>query len=152
VLTEKEVDYNSLVKISYSASGDVEVIEVDSILINILIKDITSKLQSRFNGLNSQSIDIPVGAFTGIPFLFNIGPRANVQLVAVGTAKTSIDSQFVSAGINQTLHKLNLIVSVNIGMLLPGNTETITTDLEVMICQCLIVGKIPNIYLQGQVM
>ncbi|MBQ8792248.1 MAG: sporulation protein YunB [Clostridia bacterium] len=150
VLTEEEIEYGDLVKISYSSSGDVEVIEVDSVQVNLLIKQVTSKVQERFDNLNNHAIEVPFGSFTGIPFLFDVGPTISVQLVAVGTAKTSLESSFTSAGINQTLHRLNLLVSVNIGMVLPANTQTISTEMEVMICECVIVGKIPNVYLQGQ--
>ncbi|MBQ8908972.1 MAG: sporulation protein YunB [Clostridia bacterium] len=150
VLTKNQIEYADLVKISYSSSGDVETIEVDSVLVNQIIKQIANDLQQKFDNLSDLGIEIPTGAFTGIPFLYDVGPSTVVQLVAVGSAKTSLNSSFTSAGINQTLHKLNLVVSVNIGMVLPASTQTIATDIEVMICECLIVGKIPNIYLQGQ--
>jgi len=150
VLSEKQIAYGDLVEIVYSSSGDVEVIEVNSVVIDILSKDINNSIQSKFDRLNNQGIDIPFGAFTGIPFLFDVGPTVSIQLVAIGRAKTLLDSSFTSAGINQTLHRLNLIISVNIGMVLPANIQKLETDMEVMICESIIVGKIPNIYLQGQ--
>lgn len=150
VLTDKEISYNSLVKISYSANNEVEVIEIDSVQVNLLIRDVTARVQQRFDRMKGDGIGIALGTFTGIPFLYGLGPDISVQLVPVGMVKTRIVSQFNSAGINQTLHRLNFVVSANIGMVLPANTQNITTDLEVMICESVIVGKIPSVYLQGQ--
>lgn len=149
VLLEQRTTYDDLVEISYSQAGEVEIIEVNSVQVNLLIREVTKKVQERFNKLNTSGIDVALGTFTGIPFLYGIGPSISVQLVPVGTIKTKLDSQFKSAGINQTLHRLNFVVCANIGMVLPINTQNLTTELEVMICESVIVGKIPNVYLQG---
>lgn len=150
VLDEKQTRYSDLVKISYSASGDVELIEIDSVQVNILIRDITAKVQERFDALKSEGIGVAIGTFSGIPFLYGLGPDISVQLVPVGTVKTTLDSSFSSAGINQTIHRLYFVVATNIGMVLPANTQSIETQLEVLICENVIVGKIPGVYLQGQ--
>ena len=152
VMSEQEIEYSDLVKIAYSQTGDVETIEVDSVVVNKMVKQITTALQNKFDNLSNAYIEIPIGAFSGVPFLFDFGPNTQVQLVAVGSAKTNLQSSFTSAGINQTLHRLNLLVSVNIGMVLPASTQTIRSDIEVMLCECIIVGKIPQIYLNGQLM
>ena len=148
-LIKSDISYGDLVKMTYSPSGDVEIIEIDSVKTNFLIREVTNIVQKRFDGLSSSGIDIALGTFTGIPFLYGIGPDVSVQLVPVGIIKTKLDSQFKSAGINQTLHRLNFIVSANIGMVLPAKTQNVTTDLEIMICESVIVGKIPSVYLHG---
>ena len=139
-------------KISYSSQNDVELIEVDSVKVNLLMRDITNSVQHKFDEFSQKGISVALGTFTGIPFLYGVGPQITVQLVPVGAVKTALEGDFVSAGINQTLHSLNFVVSSTIGMVLPIKTESITTQLQVMICQSVIVGKIPNIYLQGQIM
>lgn len=152
VITEKGITYDQLVKISYSSQNEVELIEVDSVKVNLLMREITSLVQKKFDEFSQKGICVALGTFTGIPFLYGVGPQISVQLVPVGAVKTSLEGDFVSAGINQTLHTLNFVVSSTIGMVLPIKTENITTQLEVMICQNVIVGKIPNVYLQGQIM
>lgn len=152
VITEKQITYDQLVKISYSSQNEVELIEVDSIKVNLLMREITSLVQKRFDEFSQKGINVALGTFTGIPFLYGVGPQITVQLVPVGAVKTSLEGDFVSAGINQTLHTLNFVVSSTIGMVLPIKTENITTQLQVMICQNVIVGRIPNVYLQGQIL
>lgn len=148
-MLNSKISYGDLVKMSYSDAGVIEIIEIDSVKTNLLIREVTNIVQHRFDGLSSSGIDIALGTFTGIPFLYGIGPEISVQLVPVGVIKTRLDSQFKSAGINQTLHRLNFVVSANIGMVLPAKTQNVSTDLEIMICESVIVGRIPNIYLQG---
>lgn len=152
VIAQESITYDQLVRISYSSQNEVELIEVDSIKVNLLMREITSLVQKKFDDFSKKGINVALGTFTGIPFLYGVGPQVTVQLVPVGAVKTSMEGDFVSAGINQTLHTLNFVVSSTIGMVLPIKTESISTQLQVMICQNVIVGKIPNVYLQGQIM
>lgn len=148
-LIEENVKYSDIVKINYSSSGEIDLIEVDVVETNLLIRKITKGVQDQFNELNKQNVEIAFGTFTGIPFLYDIGPRIEVQLIPIGTINTKINSQFKSAGINQTFHQINFLVTASIGMVLPAKTENFNTELEVLLCESVIVGKVPDVYLQG---
>lgn len=149
VMADENLTYNDLVQITYSSENKVEFIEVDTIQVNILIREITEKVQLSFDTLGKEGIDISLGTFTGIPFLFGIGPDVSIKLVPVGTVNTKVESSFNEAGINQTIHRLYFVVSSIIGMVLPGMTQNFTTELEVLLCESIIVGEIPSVYLQG---
>jgi len=147
VLIEDEIKYDDIVNIRYSSGGEIELIELNSVNVNILIRKITQKVQDCFNDLKNQKIGIGLGTFTGIPFLYNRGPNVMLKLVPVGSVKTEIKSNFTAAGINQTLHRVGFVVSSNIGMILPVKNRNFKTELEVLLCESVIVGKIPQIYL-----
>ena len=148
-MIENGVNYDQIVNITYSADNEVEFVEVDSVEVNILVRDITKRVQDEFAGLGKEGIKIAIGTFSGIPFLYNLGPSVSVRLVPIGIVNTAINSNFISAGINQTLHRLNFTVSANVGMILPGKSQNFTTELEVMLCESIIVGKIPQFYFSG---
>ena len=148
-LVEENIKYSDIVKINYSSSGEIDLIEVDIVETNLLIRKITKGVQDEFNVLNRQNVEIAFGTFTGIPFLYDIGPKIEVQLIPIGTVNTKINSQFKSAGINQTFHQINFLVTASIGMVLPAKTENFITELEVLLCESVIVGKVPEVYLQG---
>ncbi len=150
VLSDDYVSYDDLVTISYSSENKVSQISTNSTKINLLVRKVTELVQSRFNELDETNINVNLGTFTGIPFLFGYGPVIKLNLVPVGTVNTSFDTNFVSAGINQTLHSLFFEVNASIGMVLPASTQTFQTKLDVLICESVIVGEIPSIYLQGQ--
>ena len=149
VMVDENITYDDLVAITYSSENKVELIEVDTIQINIIIREITKRVQNEFDTLGKEGIQISLGTFTGIPFLFGLGPDVSIKLVPVGTVNTKVSSNFNEAGINQTIHRLYFIVSSNIGMVLPAMTQNFTAELEVLLCESIIVGEIPSVYLQG---
>lgn len=148
VMSNENLTYNDLVHITYSSTNNIELIEVDTVEVNIVIRQITKGVQSKFDTLGKEGINIALGTFTGIPFLYGIGPDISVKLVPVGTINTKVTSNFISSGINQTLHRLYFTVAGTIGMILPAQTQNFVTELEVLICESVIVGEIPDVYLQ----
>lgn len=149
VMQEEKLSYNELVDIRYDSSNNIELIEVNTIKVNNVIRDITKGVQDKFNVLSHEGIGISLGTFTGVPFLYGIGPNISIKLVPVGTVNTKVISNFNAQGINQTLHRLYFVVIGTIGMVLPIQTQNFVTELEVLICESIIVGKIPDVYLQG---
>ena len=141
--------YEELVSVSYSAENKIEFIEIDSVKVNLLIREVTREVQRHFDNLNNEGIEIALGTFTGIPFLYGVGPNISVQLVPVGTINTKINSSFTSAGINQTIHRLYFVISASVGMVLPANTQSVETEMEVVLCESILVGDIPQFYLHG---
>lgn len=151
VLTEGGYTYDDLVEVSYSSENKVSQISTNSTQVNLLVREVTAKVQERFDQIDNTSISVSLGSFSGIPFLFGYGPQIKLNLVPVGTVQTSFDTKFLSAGINQTLHSLYFDVDAILGLILPGSTQNFQTDLQILICESVIVGEIPSIYLQGQI-
>lgn len=149
VMNSENLNYNDLVITTYAQDNKVELIEINTVRVNQIIREITDDVQEEFNSLSKQGIKISIGTFTGIPFLYGIGPEVPIKLVPIGTVNTKVLSNFEAAGINQTLHRLYFIISANVGMVLPAKTQNFVTELEVLLCESVIVGKIPDVYLQG---
>ncbi len=149
VINEESITYDKLVQIEYNSNNEITLISTNSVEINIFVRKVTYLVQQEMDALGKEGIDISLGTFTGIPFLYGIGPMVSVKLVPVGTVNTIFNSSFTSAGINQTLHRLYFNVNINVGMVLPSMTKNMMTDLEVGICESVIVGKVPDVYLQG---
>ncbi len=151
VLSSGDYSYEDLINVSYSSENKVSQISTNSTNVNLLVREVTARVQERFEELDNTSIYVNLGTFSGIPFLFGYGPQIKLNLVPVGTVKTSFDTNFVSAGINQTLHSLYFDVTAILGMVLPFSTQNFQANLDILICESIIVGEIPNIYLQGQI-
>lgn len=149
VIITQNITYDGIVNISYSNDNKIELIEVDAIKVNMLVRQITQEVQRHFDGISNEGVDIALGTFSGIPFLYGVGPKISVQLVPVGTINTRFASSFQSAGINQTIHRLYFQISASVGMVLPANTQNFVTEMEVALCESIIVGDIPSVYLQG---
>ena len=55
-------------------------------------------------------------------------------------------SEFVSAGINQTVHRIYLEVSSVVNLILPIFDDPVQTYTQVLICESVIVGTVPDFY------
>ena len=94
-------------------------------------------------------IKIAIGSFTGIALLSGYGPKIAFQVAPYGEVNCSFSSSFESAGINQTYHKLYMIIAIKINIVFPFKQLTIKSDAEVLLSESLIVGKIPEVYLNS---
>lgn len=151
VLKSGNYTYDELVEVTYSSENKISQISTNSTQVNLLVREVTAKVQERFDQLDSAQVVVNLGSFTGIPFLFGYGPEITLNLVPIGTVQTNFETKFLSAGINQTLHSLYFDVNAILGLILPGSTQNFDTNLQVLICESVIVGEIPSIYLQGQI-
>ncbi len=143
-----EVSYNDLVDIQTDSHGRVCLIEAKANKINSLSNSI-AKLTLEKLISNKTFVEIPLGAFFGIPLFSGYGPNIKIQIFPYGEVKCNFLSQFVSAGINQTQHKIyaNILASVNI--VLPFRTIKVNIENEVLICESILIGQIPETYLQS---
>ena len=64
----------------------------------------------------------------------------------VGDIQTDLRSEFSTAGINQTLHRIYLEIKCNVVILTPFKTIQEEISNQVLIAEGVIVGEIPNTY------
>lgn len=136
--------YEDIANVKCSKDGTVQAITTDSVKINELKADIMLSVQQEIAKIYDVEIDIPLGAFTDIIVLSNYGPPINVSFNLTGSFSSEIVSTFESAGINQTIHHIRLILTSKImttSLDYSGNM-TFSTDFE--IAQNIIVGVTPQ--------
>lgn len=138
--------YEDIASVKCSKDGTVQAITTDSVKINELKADIMLSVQQEIAKIYDVEIDIPLGAFTDITVLSNYGPPINVSFNLTGSFSSEIVSTFESAGINQTIHHIRLILTSKImttSLDYSGNM-TFSTDFE--IAQNIIVGVTPQYF------
>jgi sporulation protein YunB len=141
--------YNDLVSIQQDSDGQVTLIQANAIEINKLSKNLANATQANLENMGTSGIKIPLGSFSGLPVLNGMGPRVNIRLLPVGSINCSFVSEFKSAGINQTHHKIYVNVETKVNLVLPLATKYITTNTQMLICESIIVGKVPEVYLNS---
>lgn len=119
-------------------------IQTDSKAINELQNELRESINKKLINLEHDNVAIPIGTLSGIVFLSGRGPELNLKLHQVGTANTEIKSEFESAGINQTKHRLVLTVTVELTAILPMHSTDITISDDYIISETVIVGNIPS--------
>lgn len=145
----QNITYDDLINIVTDSSGKISMIQANSVQINILSKLINRVTLAQLSNFASSTLQIPLGAFSGIPLFAGMGPMVGVEIFPYGDVHCSFLSKFTSAGINQTIHRIYLSVDTNIRVVLPLNTITVQNSGEVVLCESLIVGQIPEVYLQS---
>jgi len=139
--------YDSLVNIVKNDVGDIVLITSNAIQINSLSREIVENAQKKLEILGQKGVNIPIGTFTGLPIFVGLGPNVNIKLIPIGAINCTFTSQFVSAGINQTNHKIYLEVSSKINVILPTASKQLQTATQMLISENIIIGKIPETYL-----
>lgn len=141
--------YDNLIMINRDSEGNVTHISTNSLQINILARELAKAAQDKLEDLGSKGIDIPIGTFTGMPIFVGRGPDINIKLLPIGSISCKFNSEFINAGINQTNHKIYLTVVSKVSVILPTANQTIETTTQIMIAESIIVGKIPDTYLNS---
>ena len=93
-------------------------------------------------------LTVPVGSLLPIEPTWARGPELHLRALALGTASAEFESEFTSAGINQTRHRLWLELSVPVTVLLPGGGEELTVDSRLCVAETVIVGQVPQTWFQ----
>ena len=145
----QSLSYGDLINIVRDKEDNVSFIEANSVRINLLSKTMSKVVMANFLEFAKWPIKISIGSFTGIAILSGVGPKVAFNISPFGEVLCSFSSTFESAGINQTYHKLYLIISLKINVVFPFEKLQVLSDSEVLLCETLIIGKIPETYLNS---
>lgn len=145
----QNIGYGDLIKIIRDENNNVSYIEANSVRINLLSKTMSKVVMSNFLELSKRPIMIPLGSFSGISLLAGYGPKISYDVSPYGEVFCYFTSKFESAGINQTYHKLYLVITINVKVVLPIKKIMVKSASEVLLCDTLIVGQIPEVYLNS---
>lgn len=139
-----------LTEIMKDDAGNITMIATNSAAVNALARNVTAKAQKKLTEMGNNGVKIPLGSLSGISFFAGRGPDVNIRAVQVGNIDTEFKSQFISAGINQTQHKIFILVTASVNIIIPGAENKITTVTPVLVSESIIIGKIPDVYLDGK--
>lgn len=138
--------FDYFITLEKDADGNVAAISSDMAHINTLSTEIlNSVIESTDNGVIE--INIPAGNLSGLNLLLNKGPDVKVDIIMLTSSRVDFRNEVVSCGINQAKYQLVLEVTIDIDILVPWGTESATTVTEVIVADTVVVGKVPDTYL-----
>ena len=137
-LSAQAVAYSDIVSLQKDDSGRITAMTTSTAKINALRTQI----------LDTEELGVPLGNLTGLVTASGRGPLLPVRILSVAAPEAAFRNVFTSAGINQTLHQVVLDVSVPIKLLIPGGTVETTVTAQVGVAETVIVGQVPDAYLQ----
>ena len=102
--------------------------------------------QRNLGELEDQGVELPLGSALGISLFSGMGPDIRVSVVPVGSVTTRFVTKFESAGINQTRHEISLEATTTMRIVIPTGTDTIQVTSTIPIAESIIVGTVPESY------
>lgn len=142
----REHRYEDMFTIEKDTNGNVAMIKSNIIAINEITSDIASRIQQEIDKKGNDNISIPLGSLSGLNILAGAGPGIDITIKTVGNVLTDLKSEFVDAGINQTLHKIYLQVTFEVSIVTPFQSIAKEITNQVLLMENVIVGTIPNTY------
>lgn len=138
--------YKDLVHIEEDSEGNVTFLESNVVLINQIKANIVANIQKRFEESKDTSIEIRAGALTGSRLISNLGPKIKIKVVPSGTITSTLETEFYSVGVNQSLHRIFLDINCTASILSPFETVSQTIESKILLSESVIVGNTPENY------
>lgn len=143
-VTDDGVRYEELVDTQMDAQGRVSMLRANTMRMNALAAQTAMVAEQELNSTENQSVEIPLGAALGIRFLSGFGSRISVQILPVGAVSTAYDTEFETAGINQTRHKIFLSLRATVSLIIPTGSQLVEVESTMLIAESIIVGDVPE--------
>lgn len=138
------VTYEDLIKVHLNDLGQVTMLQANTIRMNDIATRTALQAQEKLQDAKNQVVHIPLGAAFGINFLAGSGPSIPVRILPVGAVSTQFITEFESAGINQTRHKILLSAKTTVRLVVPAGARQVDLVSSVSIAESIIVGEVPD--------
>ncbi len=121
-------------------------IQLDGAAVTAFQANVGKVLTQKLDDLGEQVYHVPLGNILENLFFIGRGPEIAIRYIPIGAADLRVQSAMTDAGINQVLYRVTMTVSVDMTILAPGGTKTITCSQEVMLEEALLTGQVPLVY------
>ena len=148
LLSRDDVSYEALVEITTDSDGKITSVRTNAAKINRLKSELALMIDSRISENSKGKITIPFGSVSGIDLLSGMGPDISVSVHMTGSTQADFTNSFISAGINQTQHRIMLSVTTKVYIFLCGNENVSQLKSEYCVAETIIVGEVPQVMAQ----
>ncbi len=138
--------YDDLITIIRDNDGNIKILKTNTKNINQIMSDIPVSMLDKFKQSKNANISLHLGSILGTKIFSATGPKINIRIANVGNVDTKLKSEFISQGINQTLHRIYLELNCEVTILTPYDTIKQKIDNQVLIAESVIVGDVPYSY------
>ena len=142
------IQYDRIVYFEKDLNGRITALKTNMSEMNRLKTDILNIINDEILSLDTSELGIPLGSLFLPEFLSGKGPEIPVHILSIRNSESSFSSSFSEAGINQTLHQINMQVSVDVAVLVFGQTNYFSVSSQVVIAETIIVGQVPETLLR----
>jgi sporulation protein YunB len=142
------IHYDRIVYFEKDLDGRITALKTNMSEVNRLKTDILNLINDEILAVDTADLGVPLGSLFLPEFLSGKGPSIPVQILSIRNSDASFQSHFSEAGINQTLQQITMEVSVDVAVLVLGETDSFTVSSQVVVAETIIVGDVPDTFLQ----
>ena len=142
------IQYDRIVYFEKDLNGRITALKTNIGEINRLKTDVLNIINDEILSTDESSLGVAIGSLFLPEFLSGKGPKLPVKILVIRNSEADFYSDFSAAGINQTLHKLNMEVFLDVTVLVLGSTAEFTISSHMVVAETVIVGDVPETYLQ----
>ena len=142
------IQYDRIVYFEKDLNGRITALKTNMSEVNRLKTDILNLINDEILALDSSQIGVPIGSLILPEFFSGKGLIIPVQIMAIRNSDASFSSSFSEAGINQTLQRITMTVSIDVTVLVLGETNSFTVASQVVVAETIIVCQVPDTFFQ----
>ena len=146
LLAELDITYDSLVIINRKDSGEVNSIEINSVLANKFKAKMTDCIARELRKYEKVSFSVPIFAAFGIYYTAFYNPRLSYEMSITTTVGSNFSGAFESAGINQVLHQILLDISLESDLAMTDFNTSLTNVTSFIVAETVITGVVPDAF------
>lgn len=144
VLKDENITYDGISHVTRDEGGTVKGIEIDTNRINTLKSRISSVITEILAEESIYDLYIPVGTLLGSEFTTGFGNKIHFRMQLTETSVVDFKSSFLSAGINNVLHRIVIDIKISACILMIGCTEDFSVHTTAIAAQTVIAGETPD--------
>lgn len=148
-ISNGDISYEQIVYFEKDVNGRITALKTNIAQVNMLKTETLDYVNETLLDTDHFDIGVPIGSMIFPELLSGKGPQVPVQIMSIRNSDADFHSNFTHAGINQTLHQLKMTVLVDVTVLVLGRTIDFTVTSDVVVAETVIVGQVPNTFLQA---
>ena len=142
----KDYNYEDFITIIRDESQNIVMLQANVNTINTISSEIPVRIIDEFEKNDNSNINIYLGSLLGIKMFSGSGPKIPAEIANTGNIETTLKSEFTQQGVNQTLHRIYLEVSIEVSILTPYDIAKTNIVNQVLIAESVIIGNVPAAY------
>lgn len=144
---EKGEGYD-LIVIKKDASGTMDMVQADSMKINLLKTEMSVRMQEKFRAMEEERYEVPLGSLFGSQVLSQVGPSVDVRIIPMTVSSMDFKSEFETQGINQTKYRIYIEHKCRVRVLAPFSGEMFDLKGTIPVAEAVILGEVPHSFVQ----
>lgn len=146
LLSAGGVTYDSLMTVVRDESEQVRLIQANTPEMNRLASRVSLMAQEKLQNRGDQTVKVPLGSALGLTLFAGAGPKIEVRVLPVGSVHAEFHTDFQTAGINQTRHRISLQLTAQVQLVIPTGAQKVEVTTQVAMAESIIVGEVPDTF------